>query len=374
MGKELINQCRDYVSQHYQPELEYHNIIHAERVMSAATDLAKTEGLSKSDIEKIKIACLFHDIAYEFHPDEHEVQSAQMASEFLIEQGLPPEEISAIEALILATHLGTQPKNISEMIMKDADLSHLGSLDFSIIGDQLRAEKERRSGKKIPDQEWLKINIDFLTKHRYFTDAANKKFGAQKMANLKNLLKPQKQREKELKKSVPDRGIETMFRVTLRNNNSLSQIADNKANIMLSVTTIMLSLILSTLLPKLDSNSNLVVPTIITIIVCLVTMYFAVLATRPKIVSSNYSRQNLLDNKLNILFFGNFHDISLDEFEWGVDRLMEDKDLLYGALKKDIYFLGIVLSKKYKFLRNSYNVFMVGLTIAGLSYIMVLFP
>ena len=160
-----------------------------------------------------------------------------------------------------------------------------------------------------------------------------------------------------------------MYRVALRNHNQLSKIADNKANILLSITTIMLSLILSSLAPKIDSNQRLLIPTIIIIFVNIATMLFAVLATRPKVSSAPYSRERFLDNKLNILFFGNFYKIPLAEFEWGMSKLMEDRNRLYGSLSKDLYFLGSVLAKKYKYLQWAYLVFMSGLIVSSLAFI-----
>ena len=55
----------------------------------------------------------------------------------------------------------------------------------------------------------------------------------------------------------PDRGIDTLFRVTLNNHTRLSDIADSKANILLSVNAIIISIALSTLLPKLASEKSL---------------------------------------------------------------------------------------------------------------------
>ncbi|MBT8219267.1 MAG: HD domain-containing protein [Bacteroidia bacterium] len=372
MSKELIGITRKHVSELYDPTLDYHNIIHAERVMSVASDLAKQEGLEKSEILKIKLAGLFHDVAYAEAPDNHEAKSAEKAKEFLQTQGLSEADINDICALILATNIHSRPRNIGEMIMRDADVSYLGSTDYGVISNLLRSEMEMLSGNKMDDEEWNDLTAKFVTDHQFFTDSARRQFGEQKAKNLKSIIKTRKLFSKVSKNTIPERGIETMFRVALRNNNGLGQIADNKANIMLSVNAIMLSLILSSLLPKLDNNSFLIIPTIIIIIVCLSTMYYAVLATRPKVVRSQYSRDALLANKVNLLFFGNFNNIPLEEFEWGMDQIMSDKNLLYGSLTKDLYYIGLILDKKYKYLRISYTLFIFGLIAAGISYIIAL--
>jgi len=374
MSKQLITKIREFVIPIYNAKtMEYHNMIHAEQVMSVAKKLAKKEGLPKEKIEELKIAALFHDVGYNENPDQHEEISAEIAESFLESHKISQKTIDNVKRLILATKVDVEPQMIDEMIIKDADVAHVGTLGFINSSDGLRAEIGHLIGKQYTDEEWLNINLDFLEEHRFYTQSAKSMFEKLKASNIKTLKKENRSYEKDKGGGSTDRGIETMFRVALRNHNNLSQIADNKANIMLSVNTIMLSLLLSTLVPKVDSNPTLIIPTIITLIVCLVTMYFAIMATRPKIFkTSNYSRELLQGNKTNLLFFGNFQTLDLEEFEWGIGELMKDRELLYGALTKDLYFLGIVLGKKYSFLNKCYNVFMVGLLVSAVSFIVAM--
>ncbi|MEQ8243264.1 Pycsar system effector family protein, partial [Fulvivirga sp.] len=109
---------------------------------------------------------------------------------------------------------------------------------------------------------------------------------------------------------------------------------------------------------------------------CLTTIVFAVLATRPNVSSGKFTTEEIREKKTNLLFFGNFHSMELDNYMWGMREMMKDADFLYGSMIKDIYFLGIVLGKKYRMLRKSYNVFMFGFIISILSFItaMLLYP
>ena len=370
---ELIEKVREYVTPIYQKmALPYHNIVHVEHVVSVIDAIAKKENVRKKDRKILVLAALLHDVAYDAQPDGHELRSAAIAEAFLIDEGLDQEAIQKIKTLILATKMDHFPADKMEMVIKDADLSHLGSIDFFASNERLY--QEMNSYDPISRSQWLGMNIDFLNKHEYFTTTAQTLLNKQKQANLKLLLKQQKEQLKLQSSDAPDRGVETMFRVALRNHNALSQIADNKANIMLSVTTIMLSLILSSLIPKIDSNQILLVPTILIVLVCLGTMYFAVMATKPKVnAAPKYSRDLVTQNKTNLLFFGNFQELDLEEYEWGIDQMMKDRNLLYGALTKDLFFLGKVLSKKYRFLERCYNVFMIGLIVSTLSFIAVMF-
>ena len=177
----------------------------------------------------------------------------------------------------------------------------------------------------------------------------------------------------ELKKEkgdVPERGVETMFRVALRNHITLSDIADTKANILLSVNAIIISLALSNLLPKLDnpSNAHLFIPTIIFIIFTVASIVLSVLATRPNVTEGKFSKEDVANKKVNLLFFGNFHKMKLEDFEWGIKEMMKDRDYLYGSLTKDLYFLGLVLNRKYSILRLTYTVFMIGILVSVFAF------
>ncbi len=183
-------------------------------------------------------------------------------------------------------------------------------------------------------------------------------------------IKAAAKREKE---NRPDRGIETMFRLTSSNHLELSSMADSKANIMISVNSIIVSVLLSVLLRKLEEFPNLVIPTIIFLTVCVTTIVFAVLATRPKVNSGTFTKDDIYQKRTNLLFFGNFHKMNLDEYEWGMKEMMKDRDYLYGSLIKDIYFLGVVLGRKYKMLRISYSIFMFGFVISVLAFAIAIF-
>jgi len=162
-----------------------------------------------------------------------------------------------------------------------------------------------------------------------------------------------------------------MFRVTLGNHTRLSDIADSKANILLSVNAIIISVSLSTLIPKLDSptNAHLIIPTFVLMLFSVICIIFAILSTRPKVTSGTFTRKDIEDRKVNLLFFGNFYKMPLDEYEWAVNEMMKDSNYLYGSMIKDLYFLGLVLNRKYKLLRITYTIFMIGIITSVLAFV-----
>ena len=141
---------------------------------------------------------------------------------------------------------------------------------------------------------------------------------------------------------------------------------------MISINSIILSVLVSVLFRKLEDYPHLVIPGLILVFVCLTTIVFAVLATRPQVSSGTFSKEDIVNKKTNLLFFGNFHNSQLDDYMWGMKEMMKDADFLYGSMIKDIYFLGLVLGKKYKMLRKSYTVFMYGFIISILAFLIAM--
>jgi hypothetical protein len=177
--------------------------------------------------------------------------------------------------------------------------------------------------------------------------------------------------KKKIKVPKPERGIDTMFRTTLNNHNNLSGLVDNKANILLSVNAIIISVSLTTIIPKLDnpSNAHLILPTMILIVTSVIAITFAILATRPTITKGSFTKKEVDEKKVNLLFFGNFYKMPYEDYNWAMNELMKDKDYVYNSMIKDLFHLGIVLEKKYRLLRVAYSIFMFGLIISVLAFL-----
>ena len=301
----------------------------------------------------------------------------------------------------MATKWPQCPTNLTEQILCDADLFHLGTENFAAKNKLLRQELNQLFEKKISKKEWREKNIFFLQQHRYFTDYARTHLEPVKQRHLQELLtrndkkedetivekivtkplespfKPAEQvidKEKEKKISEKERlarterSIATMFRIMSENHVNLSKMADSKANIMISVNTIVMSIMVSVLLGKLQFYPEYIVPTIILLVVCLSAVVFAILSTRPNISQGTFTKEDIENKKVNLLFFGNFYNMSLPDYDWAMKEMMNDREYLHSSMIKDIYFLGVVLARKYKYLRISYNIFMFGLIIGILAF------
>ncbi|MCX2718179.1 Pycsar system effector family protein [Lentiprolixibacter aurantiacus] len=370
----------DLLTNHLDSNYRYHNLKHTQRVVKSTKELLNHHNLSEEDQVALILTAWLHDTGYTQGTDEHEKKSCGIARKFLKEQGVEKAIIDKVETYIMATKRYYQPTSEQEKIIRDADSSHFGKKSYWETAEELKTELELLGLASYSGQEWREVNIDFFKKeHEFYTDYAKEQWQAGKDKNLSKLIKDKKteydiaKKEKlkaKYKRESPDRGIQTLYRVTLKNHLTLSNIADTKANILLSVNAIIISLALSNLIPKLDNPSNtyLIYPTVIFIVFSVASMVLAVLATRPNVTRGKFTMEDVKQKKVNLLFFGNFHKMKLDDYEWAIGELVKDKDYIYSSLTKDLYFLGLVLNRKYNILRWTYTIFMIGIIVSVISF------
>lgn len=413
----IIEAAGQYVKAQYQqhpnPNLVYHDLTHTQQVVDAAGQIAAHYRLQEQDQLVVMVAAWFHDTGYLLgNFKEHEEKGAELARTFLREQQLPEAIQQQVSGCIMATKMPQNPHNLLEEIVCDADLFHLGSKHYKERSKAMRQEAEATLGKDISAGAWAGTSLIFLENHQYFTDYCRVLLKEQKEDNIRWLKKKmdkkhreeedlapkhlnsnpvaviaehrvtreeKKKEEKQKDKEQKDkfgRGVETMFRTTSTNHIRLSSMADSKAHIMISTNAIIISILLSVLLRKLEDNPNLIIPSFILLTTSVVTIIYSVLATRPNITNGRFTRDDIEKKRTNLLFFGNFHGMNLDEYNWGMTEMMKDANFLYGSMIQDIYHLGVVLGQKYRLLRIAYNIFMFGLIISVLAFVVavVFFP
>lgn len=396
-NKALISAAEQYVvnifSQRIAKELSFHSFEHTRDVVLHCELIAGNYELNETDHTALILAAWFHDTGYSAGSKKtHEQESQRIATEFLQRNHAGPELIARVNGCISATRMPQSPTTLIERIICDADLFHLGTKEFGAKSKLLREEINNFQEDRIGKKEWKKLNIEFLDRHRYFTEYGRETLEPVKRRHLEELkekvrgkkenvaenVRPQvstspvdelveksakesSATSKKTKAAKTERGVVAMFRIMSQSHNNLSQMADSKANIMISVNTIVISIMVSVLLGKLQFYPEFIIPTVILVGVCLTAVVFAILATRPNISRGTFTRDDIENKQVNLLFFGNFYNMQLPDYDWAMKEMMKDNDYLYGSMIKDIYFLGVVLARKYKFLRLSYSIFMYGL-------------
>lgn len=176
-------------------------------------------------------------------------------------------------------------------------------------------------------------------------------------------------KKKKKTKLGSKRGIETMFRTQYPMHVDLSALADAKANIMISINGIMVSILLASISPKIDSNPWLIFPTSTLLVGCLISLVFAILAALPRVNRHEITLADVREERANILFFGNFTRLSKRDYLIGMTEMLNDKTRLYTSMMSDIYALGGVLDRKFRLLRISYLAFTLALVVGVTLFI-----
>jgi predicted metal-dependent HD superfamily phosphohydrolase len=405
----MLSIVQEYVSnyfrEHIPAEYVFHDIMHTEQVVEGINEIGVELNLSIAEMEMMRIAAWFHDTGYDKGADGHEERSADYAGAFLTKCGYPEERIKMVQGCILATKLPHNPKDMMQKIICDADMSHLGKRSYWERSACIREELRLTKGINMNELEWVDFELNFLLSQRYLTPIGQALYNKRKAKHIKELRKQKlrldpsealtvdeiankgvkegrkqeealgllkEEDEADLRNGRLSRGVETMFRTTYQTHINLSAMADHKANQMLSVNSICISIAGSHLIPKLLGDGaysgKFLAPVAVIMVTCVASMVYATLATRPKVTEGIVTREAIAQRKSNLLFFGNFHSMKLEDFQWGVMEMIKDPEFLYSTMTRDIYFLGIVLAKKYRYLSFCYNIFMYGLILAIVAF------
>jgi len=384
--QEAARYVRVYLSKKLSQPYCYHNLLHTENIIDAINEISDGMRLNEQERLILLVAGWFHDIGYVCKIEGHEEVGARMAERFLKHRKVDADDISKVKSCILSTKYPQHPESILEQVICDADLLHLGQKDVLHKMALIREEWSLTRNLNYTDEQWHAVNLEFISKHLFHTAYCKKNYDKRKNKNILFIAKLMKKNkneellqvtkentiqseiEKKRKGMKLERGVETLFRTTSRNHMELSSMADTKAHILLTINSILISIVISFLSKRVEQSTYLVWPTALLLFVCLVTVVFAVLTTKPKISKGLFTKEQVARREANLMFFGNFHNMDLKTYDWGVKQIINDRDYLYSSMTRDVYYLGKVLALKYRYLNIGYKVFMFGLIIAVVAY------
>lgn len=387
-NKEVLQGIKQYIgglfAERYTQDFQFYNLDHTEKLVKEIIVLSKNAGFTKDELFCLQIAGWFSDIAqlelWRKLPNDDEKLI------FLIAQaGVEDIYLQGIMSLLAPKYPTEDPESLGEQLISDALHFFWSSKSFDFWAEALRQDTQLLESREVGRRESLEHLVTHMEQYDFYLPNKNVERTLAKVKNQQNIQRQLKRFSSQLRsrhsdsKSLmkidnsekSDRGVDTMFKITATNNQRLTSLADNKSHILITVNSIILSAIISILLRKLEDSSYLIYPTFLLLAVSLASMTFAILATRPNIPDGRFANRKQKDQSSNLLFFGNFYSMSLQEYTEGMLRMMYDKKLIYHSLIKDIYGQGIVLGKKYVLLRIAYNIFMFGLIISVVAFLIV---
>jgi len=379
---------KDYYAGHFTEQYYFHHYNRTMNIVRNCDALAVNMKLGKQELKLAHLAAWFLELGYSQDHHNYQAKSVELARGYFKTKDLEDGIFEKIEECILSTRVPQQPVSVISQLVCDASMYHLAEKDAVQQADALRAEYAEVSQTAFTDEEWLNENIRLISNHFYFTTCARDLFQKRKEKTLaafrakRELLHTLQKENGDFalhtrgmdKKTVIEeeikleRGVETFFKITERRHMDLSTKAHDKASLLISVNAIVMSIVLSVLITKLEENKYLLLPTLLLVITCAVTIVFAIISTRPRMIGS-HSNARSGDDEVNILFFGDFADLSLAEYKKIMKDTYKNRVELYDSLSRDIYYQGVVLKWKFKYIKIAYNIFMYGFIFTILSFI-----
>ncbi|MFT3911317.1 MAG: DUF5706 domain-containing protein [Ferruginibacter sp.] len=362
------------------PKLLFHNLQHTENVVSKTKEIAGHYQLNEQEMLILLMAAWFHDTGYLFAPpQEHEEKSVEVMKIFAREQQVPFDIVNEVSGCIMATKLPRNPAGLLQEILCDADTYNFGTKEFKRTNEIVFQEFQNASDVPLSRKKFDEGALTMLKQHKFYTSYCKEQLTDVKKENMKKLKKKIDKKEDDeyeikfekneiTEKDGTTKGMQTMLRLTSSNHIKLSDMADSKANILISVNAIIISVILGVLLRKLQTDPYLTIPTIIFLAFAVATIVISILATRPTVNAGTFNNADIMNKKTNLLFFGNFHSMGWAEYEDAMRTMMKDSDYLYSSIIQDIYHLGVVLGKKYKLVRLAYTIFMIGIITSVIAF------
>ena len=385
----------------------YHDIVYVKRVIDAVEEIAEAEGINDGDKKLVLGAAWLANLGFTDSTIIEQIKepkdlfvlsnqrSREMADEYLTSIGFSAERKDAIINIIEEAQLDVENTNDLSRILEDALTMDWGKPKSKGKVKRLYEEFLLTGSISYGKSTWYDTVLTYLREHEFKTNYGKSKLEEGKLALIKKVEKEKKELDrnestilkkelnisdnelKKLKKSLTsvkgrdERGIQTLFRTTSRNHYTLNQMVDRKANIMISVNAILLSLIISRTIGQFDTWCIHNSPILIMLITCIASMIFAVLAIIPFKTQGTFTETQIREKKGNLLYYGNIHKMNYRDYEWGMLAMLNDGDFLYGSMIRDLYFLGQSLHKKSVMIRLSLGLFILGLATSTIVFLIV---
>ena len=321
--------------------------------------------------------------------------TSKRAREIMQEVGIPLVMRNRVINVIQDAMVEQQFLSVQSRVLSDAIYSDFARPDGLKYLKRMYRESLLLGVLSYSTKKWMMASSEFLTRHSYKTEFGREYYEPEKIKLIHEVEKQIKEyrrtnetllrREmnisseelKQLKKKLKkvrgrnERGVQTMFRTTSRNHYTLNQMLDRKANILISINTIILSVIITRLVADsvMVSLDNL--PIIIMVFTALASILFAILAIMPEKTHGEFTESEIRNKEGNLLFFGNFYNMSIRDYTWGMLQMINDGEHLYMSMIRDLYYFGKQLAKKYKMLRFSLFTLGFGLSTSTITFMIV---
>ena len=397
---EITRRAEDFVVELFASKehelLLFHSLAKIKQIVEWVCDIAEFEKLTKEQTEVATVAAWFLYTGYLFDYLHHRTNSLKNVEDFFEANPEFKKDTAKVLSTLESVSRNNVHPSIEARVLSDASTYFLAADDFLLAVKYNRQERNYFVKPKINKRSFFQNTLNYLNEHEFHTDYGKGKFEKGKLKNIARIKAimasqlqdelPQNNRElieemrQELKKInqkvekriVSTRGYDSLYRITGRNQITLSGIADNKANILITLNTLIVSAVITFVLVRIDEFEYLLFPTIITILFSLASIAFAVVSASPQLRPGTFSKEAFLKKQESLIFYGNFYKMDYQDYEDAIRAMITDQELLFSNLSRDQFALGKILGRKFKQLNMSFTIFLIGITFSSLSFIITI--
>jgi len=358
--------------------LVYHGYDRARELARAAREIAKGSNLDDEQKRVALLAAWFYYAGYAAGPRGDGAESVAIARQFLSEKGQPTELADAVEACMRAAGDGVL-ENAAEEVLHDALLVPAARKGYLRDLRVLRLEWERRGGAPLSETEWTESCIRYVDQHPFRTRYAQVEYNRGRGENLVRLHALFREQRHELvrqqdheQRAEKDLGkvVGGLYSDLIRNELRLLVIADRRTSTMVHVNAIMISLVVGLLLRHIEAHRHLLVPTLLLLGVNLVAVFFSIVSMR-----APRSRRTMLDaeaasaHDANLLAITSPVSMTREEYSVRMERLTRDVPSTRKAMIDATYYVRRLLTWRATMLRWTYDIFIGGLCLAVVVFV-----
>jgi len=372
---------------------KFHSFKHLGEQLEILQKIARAEQVPEPELAILETALGLH---FASHWENNRAPEKGLAMAVKRMQGKVDEtELPELEAAANLVSAARQPEPHSSslvLILLDALTAFYAHPKFEKRLRALFAEVEKTSAGDMEGDIWYHGMAKQMQHHRYATPFAQATFDRGKAVNLSKFKKMLKKRSRRLDESlaqsmkvderelrqlkkkltkvqnIPERGIETWYRLASRNLYTRRRLVNIKSGALLIVNAIILSNALGRLYPLVPGDPKLLYALAPLVLTNLLSIAFTIFATWPKLNSGRFERNTVEKKTASLMTFDDFHNMTLEEYEWAVDQVTQDRNFLYGTIKRDMYRLGLDLARRHKNIQIAFHIFLFGIIISVIFF------
>ncbi len=353
------------------PAYIIHDISYLNKLIKKANKLFKKDPLNSSDQNLTHALIYFYFLGYSSDKNNPLQKSVSEAQAYLVGNGYTEDQIKLVTQGLASLNSFDRIHSKPHAIAHDVLYTKFSSKKILEFMSKGLEEQNIASDQKTDEVKWISQTLDDMIEHKYNTKVAKKKWKQRKRDNIK-LLRRHLNKIKRKSSLTSNKQAMTMFKTSSRNQIDLINIADKKAGIMITVNAVLITILLPLFASYIIDMSYFIIPSVILIITCGLSIVLATLATKPS-TTDTPSHQDYISGNKSLFYFRNFINLNKEEYRENIQELIVRDAQFENAVVNGLYDQGITLGIKYRKLTWCYWIFAIGMALTILSLLVSLY-